>query len=111
MKYVYVIISEEHDPELDYIHQYSMPVFAFTSIKKAKDQMLKLKELIEQGEWYVKGCIPTKHTIESFEECDPASNWGNLVMSFKVLHSRDGYPDSYTFYSLRRHELNQGYGI
>ena len=47
MKYVYVIISEEHDPELDYIHQYSMPIFAFTSIKKAKDQMLKLKELID----------------------------------------------------------------
>ena len=111
MKYVYVIISEQYIPDLKYYQPNGNIKFAFTSLEKARKQMFKIKELIENGEWYAQDVVPTKHTIESFEECDPASNWENLVMEFKVVHSKDGFPDSYTFYSLRRHELNQGYGI
>ena len=111
MKYVYVIISEHYIPDLKYYQPNGDVKFAFTSLKKAKDQMLKIKELIENGGWYAHDIVPTKHTIESFREYFPELTHGYLWMDLKVVHSKDGFPDSYTFYSLRRHELNQGYGI
>lgn len=111
MKYVYVIISEQYIPDLKYYQPNGDVKFAFTSLKKAKDQMLKIKELMENGEWYAHDIVPTKHTIESFREYDPVSTHGYLWMDLKVVHSKNGVSDSYTIYSLYRCELNQGYGI
>ena len=111
MKYVYVIISEQYIPELERYQPSGDIKFAFTSLDKAKKQMLKIKELIENGKWYVHDVVPTKHTVESIREFYPFFSNGYLWMDLKVAHSKDGEPDSYTIYSLRRHKLNQGYGI
>ena len=111
MKYIYVLISEQYMPDLKHYQPNGNIKFAFTSLNKARKQMLKIKELIENGEWYAQDVVPTKHMIESFREYDPVSTHGYLCMDLKVVHSKNGVSDSYTIYSVYRRELNSGYGI
>lgn len=108
MKYIYVIISEQYIPNVNYSHPCGKPEFAFTSIKKARAQMFAIKKLIEQGEWYMQSYDnPVTHTIKSFHEYGLINNSGAVLMFMEVAHSND----KYSTYTLCKCELNEGYGI
>lgn len=108
MKYVYVIISEQYMPNVNYSHPCGKPEFAFTSINKARAQMFAIKKLIEQGEWYMQSYDkPVTHTIKSFHEYGLINNSGAVLMFMEVEHSND----TYSTYTLCKCELNEGYGI
>ena len=108
MKHVYVIISEQYMPNVNYSHPCGKPDFVFTSIKKARAQMFAIKKLIEQGEWYMQSYDkPVTHTIKSFHEYGLINNSGAVLMFMEVAHSND----TYSTYTLHECELNEGYGI
>lgn len=109
MKYVYTIISKQFIPQSEVRLQYVGTVeFAFTSKQKAMAQMIKIKELIESGEWFMESPNkPVEHKVEYCDTHDLNDCLDYLIMSMKVTHSNG----TYTIYSLQRCELNAGYGI
>ena len=109
MKYVYVIVCELYMPDTKRYQPSGHIGFAFTSLDKAREQMLKIIELINDGKWYVDDGI-TKHTAEPLRRFFP--ELGNPMMDFKVYHSKGDDPKyTHSIYSVQRCKLNQGYGI
>ena len=76
--------------------------FAFSSEKKAQNQMDKLVELINQGKWWIEG----EHTIVQ-DYTYPANNYFGFKRFIRVQHSNG----TYSIYTLQKVELNHGYGI
>ena len=111
MKYVYVIVSELYMPDTKRYQPSGHIGFACTSLDKAREQMLKIMELINDGKWYVDDGI-TKHTAEPLRRFFPELTNGNPMMDFKVYHSKGDDPKyTHSIYSVQRCKLNQGYGI
>lgn len=111
MKYVYVIVSEHYMPDMKRYQPSGSIGFAFTSLNKAEEQMLKIIELINNGKWYVDDGI-TKHTAEPLRRFFPELTNGNPMMDFKVYHYKGDDPKyTHSIYSVQRCKLNQGYGI
>ena len=109
MKYVYTIVSQQFMPQFEVrLQDVGTIVFAFTSKQKAIAQMMKIKELIDSGEWYMKSPNkPVEHKVEYCNTHDLNDCCDYLIMSMKVTHSNG----TYTIYSLQRRELNAGYDI
>ena len=109
MKYVYTIIHQQFMPQFEVrLQSVGTIIFAFTSKEKAIAQMMKIKELIDSGEWYMES--PNEHVEHKVEYCnthDLNDCCDYLIMSMKVTHSNG----TYTIYSLQRRKLNAGYGI
>ena len=109
MKYVYTIISQQFMPLFEVrLQDVGAIEFAFTSKQKAMAQMIKIKELIESGEWFMESPNkPVEHKVEYCDTHDLNDCCDYLIMSMKVTHSNG----TYTIYSLQRRVLNAGYGI
>lgn len=109
MKYVYSIIGHQFMPQLEVrLQGVGTIIFAFTSKQKAIAQMIKIKELIESGEWFMESPNkPVEHKVEYCDTYDLNDCLDYLIMSMKVIHSNG----TYTIYSLQRRELNAGYDI
>ena len=109
MKYVYTIISQQFMPQFEVrLQDVGAIEFAFTSKQKAMAQMIKIKELIESGEWFMESPNkPVEHKVEYCDTHDLNDCCDYLIMSMKVTHSNG----TYTIYSLQRRVLNAGYGI
>lgn len=109
MKYIYTIISRQFMPQSEVRSQdVGTIIFAFTSKQKAIAQMIKIKELIDSGEWFMESPNkPVEHKVEYCDTYDLNDCLDYLIMSMKVIHSNG----TYTIYSLQRRELNAGYGI
>ena len=109
MKYVYTIISQQFMPQFEVrLQDVGTVEFAFTSKQKAIAQMYKIKELIESGEWYMESLNePVEHKVEYYNAYALTKACRQTMMDIKVTHSNG----TYTIYSLKRCELNAGYGI
>ena len=109
MKYIYTIISKQFMPQFEVRLQSVGTVdFAFTSKQKAISQMIKIKELIESGEWYIESHTnPVEHKVEYCNSYALTKACRQTMMDIKVTHSNG----TYTIYSLQRCKLNAGYGI
>ena len=109
MKYVYIIISQQFMPQFEVrLQDVGTIEFAFTSKQKAIAQMIKIKELIDSGEWYMK--LPNKPIEHKVEYCNSyalTKACRQTMMDIKVTHSNR----TYTIYSLKRCGLNRGYKI
>lgn len=102
MRNVYLILNEQYMPKLSNHVPMGNVEFAFSSEKQANNQMDKLVELINQGEWWCEG----EHTIVK-DYTYPERNSCGFKRFIKVQHS-DG---TYTIYTLQKAELNNGYAI
>ena len=109
MKYVYIIVSKQFMPQFEVrLQEVGTIEFAFTSKEKAIAQMFKIKELIDSGEWYMESPTePVEHQVEYYNTYALTKACRQTMMDIKVTHSND----TYTIYSLKRCELNAGYGI
>ena len=109
MKYVYVIISQQFMPQFEVrLQDVGTIEFAFTSKKQAIAQMIKIKEMIESGEWYMESPNnPIEHKVEYCNSYALTKACRQTMMDIKVTHSNR----TYTIYSLKRCALNAGYGI
>lgn len=109
MKYVYTIIKQQFMPQFEVrLQDVGAVEFAFTSKQKAMAQMIKIKELIESGEWFMESPNkPVEHKVEYCDTYDLNDCLDYLIMSMKVTHSNG----TFTIYSLQRRELNAGYDI
>lgn len=101
MRNIYLILTEQYMPNIENHAPMGDVEFAFSSEKQANNQMDKLVELINKGEWWLEG----EHTIEKDYTYD------NNIFGFKrfirVQHSNG----TYTIYMLQKVELNHGYGL
>ena len=109
MKYVYTIIRQQFMPKLEVrLQEVGAIDFAFTSKEKAIAQMMKIKELIDSGEWYMQSPNkPVEHKIEYYNIYALTKACRQTMIDMKVTHSNG----TYTIYQLKRCELNRGYGI
>lgn len=102
MKYVYLILNEQYMPNIPNHAPVGFVEFAFSSEKKAQNQMDKLVELINNGEWWLEG----KHTIVK-DYTYPENNYFGFKRFIRVEHNNG----TYTIFTLQKVELNHGYGI
>ena len=109
MKYVYTIISQQFMPQFEIrLQDVGTVDFAFTSKQKAIAQMVKIKELIDSGEWFMESRDnPVEHKVEYYNEYALTDAYRQTMIDIKVIHSNG----TYTIYSLKRCVLNAGYGI
>lgn len=109
MKYVYTIIHQQFMPQFEVrLQDVGNVEFVFTSKQKAIEQMFKIKELIDSGEWYMESPTdPVEHKIEYYNTYVLTDACRQNMIDLKVTHSNG----TYTIYSLIRCELNAGYGI
>ena len=109
MKYVYTIIMQQFCPQFEVrLQDVGTVEFAFTSKQKAIAQMIKIKELIDSGEWFMESPNkPVEHKVEYYNTYVLTNACRQTMMDIKVTHSNG----TYTIYSLKRCELNAGYGI
>ena len=101
MRNVYLILTEQYMPEIENHVPMGDVEFAFSSEKKAQNQMDKLVELINQGKWWIEG----EHTIEKDYTYD--TNVFGFIRFIRVQHDNG----TYTIYTLQKVELNHGYGL
>lgn len=100
MKKIYVIQSHQIMPEFKAEEQCSGIIsFAFTSLKKANEQMDAIHRMVDEGKFY----MSDSHEV-SF---DRSFDDGPLRRVIRVNHSNG----TFTMYSIHEVELNSGYGI
>lgn len=102
MRNVYLILNEQYMPEIENHIPVGYVEFSFSSEKQGNNQMDKLVELINKGEWWREG----EHTIVK-DYTYPENNYFGFKRFIRVKHSNG----TYTIYTLQRVELNHGYGI
>lgn len=102
MRSMYAILNEQYMPNIPNHAPVGYVEFAFSSEKKAQNQMDKLVELINQGKWWIEG----EHTIVQ-DYTYPANNYFGFKRFIRVQHSNG----TYSIYTLQKVELNHGYGI
>lgn len=102
MKYVYLILTEQYMPEIENHAPMGDVEFAFSSEKQANNQMDKLVELINKGEWWCEG----EHTIVKDHTYSKIGSFG-FIRFIRVQHDNG----TYTIYMLQKVGLNHGYGI
>ena len=104
MRKVYLIMSEQYMPKLEHHSPYGIVDFVFTSRKEAERQMYDIRDMVENGDFYMESIDhPNKHEVEFFRHIE--SNCFGIVMTMKVNHSNG----TYTIYTLQEMELNRGY--
>lgn len=101
MRNVYLILNEQYMPKIENHTPVGDVEFAFSSEKQAQNQMDKLVELINKGEWWCEG----EYTIEKDYTYD--NNMFGFIRFIRVQHDNG----TYTIYTLQKVELNHGYGI
>lgn len=102
MRSMYAILNEQYMPNIPNHAPVGYVEFAFSSEKKAQNQMDKLVELINQGKWWIEG----EHTIVQ-DYTYPENNYFGFKRFIRVQHSNG----TYSIYTLQKVELNHGYGI
>ena len=102
MRSMYAILNEQYMPNIPNHAPVGYVEFAFSSEKKAQNQMDKLVELINQGKWWIEG----EHTIVQ-DYTYPANDYFGFKRFIRVQHSNG----TYSIYTLQKVELNHGYGI
>ena len=109
MKYIYTIVSRQFMPQFEVrLQDVGTVEFAFTSKQKAISQMMKIKELIDSGEWFMESLNePVEHKIEYYNAYALTNAYRQTMIDIKVTHSNG----TYTIYQLKRCVLNAGYGI
>ncbi len=102
-KKVYMILSEQYMPNLEYHSPYGLVEYVFSSRNKAIKQMRDICRMINSGEYYVESSNKQTHVADC--PIHSSDNFRGIIMTMKVFHSNG----TFTIYTLQEKELNQGY--